>query len=1075
MPKIDSIKKTLVLGSGPIIIGQAAEFDYSGTQACQALKEEGIEVVLINSNPATIMTDQEIADHIYIEPLTIDFIEKIIAKERPDSLLAGMGGQTGLNLAVELYDKGILDKYGVKIIGTSVESIKKGEDRDTFREVMNEIGQPVIESDIVTTLKDGLSYAKKIGYPVVVRPAYTLGGTGGGIADNEDELRETLTHGLQLSPVTQCLIEKSIKGWKEIEYEVMRDSNGNCITVCNMENIDPVGVHTGDSIVVAPSQTLSNVEYQLLRTASLDIIDAIGVEGGCNVQIALNPDSFEYAIIEINPRVSRSSALASKATGYPIAKVAAKIALGYTLDEIQNAVTKKTNACFEPTLDYVVVKIPKWPFDKFKHANRKLGTKMMATGEIMSIGANFEAAFLKGIRSLETGKYSLVHKASELKNLSELKASIVVPDDERIFDLAEMIRRGYKIEMISQITGMDEWFLNKFKWIVEQEEKLKVMSIEDISKDYLLELKKKGFSDKGISDLMKIDSEDILELRSLYKIQPSYKMVDTCGGEFEALSPYYYSTYEQFDEVEVSDKKKIIVLGSGPIRIGQGIEFDYCSVHCVKSLRKLGVETIIINNNPETVSTDFDTSDKLYFEPLTEEDVYNIIKKENPDGVILQFGGQTAIKLAKFLFEKNVKIFGTDFKDIDAAEDREKFDDLLERLNINRPKGKGVWSVSEGVEVATELGYPVLVRPSYVLGGQGMEITYDEVRLTQYLEDAFERDAINPVLIDKYLTGREIEVDAICDGQDILIPGIMEHLERAGVHSGDSITMYPSQRISDKIKDKIYEYTKMMALNLNVIGMVNIQFIEYKDELYIIEVNPRASRTVPYISKVSGVPIVDLATRCMLGERLQDLGYGVGVYKTPKHICVKVPVFSMSKLSKVEVSLGPEMKSTGEVLGVGETLEEALYKGFLASGQRVSDENKKVLATINNNDKEEFIEIAKGMSELGYQFIATEGTAKALINAGVSCDVVNRVEEPRPNILDVIRNKQVDLVINTPTKGNDSTRDGFKIRRTAIEFQTEIMTSLDTLKAMVAVNRKHVSSELMKVYSLNDINNNSIC
>lgn len=1070
MPKIDSIKKTLVLGSGPIIIGQAAEFDYSGTQACQALKEEGIEVVLINSNPATIMTDQEIADHIYIEPLTIDFIEKIIAKERPDSLLAGMGGQTGLNLAVELHDKGILDKYGVKIIGTSVESIKKGEDRDTFREVMNEIGQPVIESDIVTTLEDGLSYAKKIGYPVVVRPAYTLGGTGGGIADNEEELRETLTHGLQLSPVTQCLIEKSIKGWKEIEYEVMRDSNGNCITVCNMENIDPVGVHTGDSIVVAPSQTLSNVEYQLLRTASLDIIDAIGVEGGCNVQIALNPDSFEYAIIEINPRVSRSSALASKATGYPIAKVAAKIALGYTLDEIQNAVTKKTNACFEPTLDYVVVKIPKWPFDKFKHANRKLGTKMMATGEIMSIGANFEAAFLKGIRSLETGKYSLVHKASELKNLSELKASIVVPDDERIFDLAEMIRRGYKIEMISQITGMDEWFLNKFKWIVEQEEKLKVMSIEDISKDYLLELKKKGFSDKGISDLMKIDSEDILELRSLYKIQPSYKMVDTCGGEFEALSPYYYSTYEQFDEVEVSDKKKIIVLGSGPIRIGQGIEFDYCSVHCVKSLRKLGVETIIINNNPETVSTDFDTSDKLYFEPLTEEDVYNIIKKENPDGVILQFGGQTAIKLAKFLSEKNVKIFGTDFKDIDAAEDREKFDDLLEKLNINRPKGKGVWSVSEGVEVATELGYPVLVRPSYVLGGQGMEITYDEVRLTQYLEDAFERDAINPVLIDKYLTGREIEVDAICDGQDILIPGIMEHLERAGVHSGDSITMYPSQRISDKIKDKIYEYTKMMALNLNVIGMVNIQFIEYKDELYIIEVNPRASRTVPYISKVSGVPIVDLATRCMLGERLQDLGYGVGVYKTPKHICVKVPVFSMSKLSKVEVSLGPEMKSTGEVLGVGETLEEALYKGFLASGQRVSDENKKVLATINNNDKEEFIEIAKGMSELGYQFIATEGTAKALINAGVSCDVVNRVEEPRPNILDVIRNKQVDLVINTPTKGNDSTRDGFKIRRTAIEFQTEIMTSLDTLKAMVAVNRKHVSSELMKVYSLNDIN-----
>ncbi len=1070
MPKIDSIKKTLVLGSGPIIIGQAAEFDYSGTQACQALKEEGIEVVLINSNPATIMTDQEIADKIYIEPLTLDFIEKIIAKEKPDSLLAGMGGQTGLNLAVELEEAGILDKYNVKLIGTSVESIKKGEDRDLFRDVMKEIGQPVIESDIVTTLEGGLAYAQKLGYPVVVRPAYTLGGTGGGIAETEEEFREILTHGLQLSPVTQCLIEKSIKGWKEIEYEVMRDSNGNCITVCNMENVDPVGVHTGDSIVVAPSQTLSNTEYQMLRTASLNIIDAVGVEGGCNVQIALNPKSFEYAIIEINPRVSRSSALASKATGYPIAKVAAKIALGYTLDEIENAVTKKTNACFEPTLDYVVVKIPKWAFDKFKHANRKLGTKMMATGEIMSIGSNFEAAFLKGIRSLETGKYSLVHKASERKNMQELKKSIVLPDDERIFDLAEMIRRGYKIEMISQITGMDEWFLNKFKWIVEQEEKLKVMSIEDLSKEYLLELKKKGFSDKGMSDLMNIDSESIQELRSLYNIKPSYKMVDTCGGEFEALSPYYYSTYEQYDEVVVSDKKKIIVLGSGPIRIGQGIEFDYCSVHCVKSLRKMGIETIIINNNPETVSTDFDTSDKLYFEPLTEEEVYNIIQKEKPDGVILQFGGQTAIKLAKFLSEKNVKILGTGFEDIDAAEDREKFDELLEKLSINRPKGKGVWSVSEGIEVATSLGYPVLVRPSYVLGGQGMEITYDEKRLVQYLEDAFERDAVNPVLIDKYLTGREIEVDAICDGKDILIPGIMEHLERAGVHSGDSITMYPSQGISDKIKDKIYEYTKMMALNLNVLGMVNIQFIEYKDDLYIIEVNPRASRTVPYISKVSGVPIVDLATKCMLGEKLENLGYGTGVYKTSKHICVKVPVFSMSKLSKVEISLGPEMKSTGEVLGVGETLEEALYKGFLASGQRVSDDNKMVLATVNDNDKDEFIEIAKDMNELGYKFIATEGTARALKEAGVECEVVNRVEEPRPNILDVIRNKQVDLVVNTPTKGNDSTRDGFKIRRTATEFQTEIMTSLDTLKAMVAVNKKHVSSELMKVYSLDEIN-----
>nr|UWI50093.1 carbamoyl-phosphate synthase large subunit [Clostridioides difficile] len=1066
MPKLDSIKKTLVLGSGPIIIGQAAEFDYSGTQACQALKEEGIEVVLVNSNPATIMTDKEIADKIYIEPLTIEFIEKIIEKERPDSLLAGMGGQTGLNLAVELHDAGILDKYNVKVIGTSIMSIKKGEDRDLFRDVMKEINQPVIVSDIVTNLEAGLEFASKIGYPVVVRPAYTLGGTGGGIADTEEELREILSHGLQLSPVGQVLLEKSIKGWKEIEYEVMRDGNGNCITVCNMENVDPVGVHTGDSIVVAPSQTLSDEEYQLLRKASIDIINAIEVQGGCNVQIALNPHSLEYAIIEINPRVSRSSALASKATGYPIAKVAAKIALGYTLDEIENAVTKKTYACFEPTLDYVVVKIPKWPFDKFKKANRKLGTKMMATGEIMSIGSNFEAAILKGIRSLETGKYSLVHAPSEGRTLEELKARVVVPDDERLFDLAEMIRRGYKVEMIEEITGVDKWFINKFKWIVEQEEKLKGLKIEDLDKEYLHELKKKGFSDKGISDLMKISPEKLYELRCLYNIQPVYKMVDTCGGEFEALSPYYYSTYEQYDEVVVSDKRKVVVLGSGPIRIGQGIEFDYCSVHCVKSLRKMGIETIIVNNNPETVSTDFDTSDKLYFEPLTEEEVLNIIEKEKPEGVILQFGGQTAIKLAKFLHEKKIPILGTDFDDIDAAEDREKFDDLLERLDINRPKGKGVWTTNEGIEVANELGYPVLVRPSYVLGGQGMEITYNEEKLTQYLDDAFVRDHKNPVLIDKYLTGREIEVDAICDKEDILIPGIMEHLERAGVHSGDSTTMYPSQNISDKIKDKILEYTKKIALDLNVLGMVNIQFIEFQNELYIIEVNPRASRTVPYISKVSGVPIVDLATKCMLGAKLKDLGYGTGVYKEPKLVSVKVPVFSMSKLAKVEVSLGPEMKSTGEVLGVGENLEEALYKGFLAAGRHMSDERGVVLATVNNNDKDEFIAIAKDMKELGYTFVATEGTAKSLRENGIEADIVNRVEEPRPNILDAIRNKQVDIVINTPTKGNDSTRDGFKMRRTAIEFSTEIMTSLDTLKALVEVKKKHINKDKLKVYNI---------
>ena len=1067
MPKIDSIKKTLVLGSGPIIIGQAAEFDYSGTQACEALKEEGVEVVLINSNPATIMTDKEVAHKIYIEPLTLEAIEKVIEKERPDSLLAGMGGQTALNLAVELSDAGILDKYGVKVIGTSIESIKKGEDRDEFREMMRSINQPVIESDIVTNLEDGIIYAEKIGYPVIIRPAYTLGGTGGGIAENKEELIEILTHGLQLSPVTQVLIEKSIKGWKEIEYEVMRDGNGDCITVCNMENVDPVGVHTGDSIVVAPSQTLSDKEYQLLRTASIEIINAIEVKGGCNVQIALHPHRLEYAIIEINPRVSRSSALASKATGYPIAKVAAKIALGYTLDEIENAVTKKTKACFEPTLDYVVVKIPKWPFDKFKQANRRLGTKMMATGEIMSIGSNFEAALLKGIRSLEIGKYSLIHKPSEQRTIEELKERVVMPDDERLFDLAEMIRRGYSIDMIEKITGVDKWFLYRIDWIVKQEEKLKTMKIEDISKDYLKTLKKKGFSDKGIADLMKISPEKVYELRSLYNIHAAYKMVDTCGGEFDALSPYYYSTYEEYDEVVVSDKRKIVVLGSGPIRIGQGIEFDYCSVHCIKALRKLGIETIIVNNNPETVSTDFDTSDKLYFEPLTEEEVLNIIEKEKPEGVILQFGGQTAIKLAKFLDEKNIPILGTDFNDIDAAEDREKFDELLEKLNINRPKGIAVWSTEEGVKHASEIGYPVLVRPSYVLGGQGMEITYNEAKLKAYLDSAFERDSKNPVLIDKYLVGREIEVDAICDKEDVLIPGIMEHLERAGVHSGDSITMYPSQNISDDIKEKILDYTKKIALELNVLGMVNIQFIEFQNELYVIEVNPRASRTVPYISKVSGVPIVDLATKCMLGAKLKDLGYGTGIYKTPDLIAVKVPVFSMSKLARVDVSLGPEMKSTGEVLGVGETLEEALYKGFTAAGKKMSNDRGVVLATVNDQDKEEFLEIAKDMKRVGYTFMATEGTASLLKSNGIDAIIVNKIGEVRPNILDVITNNQVDMV-NTPTKGNDATRDGFRIRRLATEYSIDVMTSLDTLKALVKVNQKHIKKEQLKVYNLAD-------
>ncbi|MBW9159155.1 carbamoyl-phosphate synthase large subunit [Clostridium tagluense] len=1068
MPLDKSIKKVLVVGSGPIIIGQAAEFDYSGTQACQALKEEGIEVVLVNSNPATIMTDKEVADIVYIEPLTIEFLEKIIEKERPDSMLSGMGGQTALNLAVELSDNGILDKYNVRVIGTSVEAIKKGEDREIFRNLMQEINQPVVESEIVTEIEDGVRFASEIGYPVIVRPAYTLGGSGGGIAESEEELIKILELGLQLSSIRQVLLEKSIKGWKEIEYEVMRDNLGNCICVCNMENIDPVGIHTGDSIVVAPSQTLSDKEYQMLRSASIDIINNVGIEGGCNVQLALHPKSFEYAVIEINPRVSRSSALASKATGYPIAKVAAKIALGYALDEIENAVTQKTYACFEPSLDYVVVKIPKWPFDKFQDANRVLGTKMMATGEIMAIGSNFEAALLKGIRSLEIGKYSLQDDSLAQKSLQELKDNVMAPDDERIFHLAEMLRRDYMVEKVAEITGMDKFFVNKIKWIVDEEEKIKKSDLGDINKEWLQLLKKKGFSDKGISDLLGVKPNVIYELRNIWNIKPVYKMVDTCGGEFEALSPYYYSTYDEYDEVEVSDKRKVMVIGSGPIRIGQGIEFDYASVHSVIALRKLGIETIIVNNNPETVSTDFNISDKLYFEPLTEEEVLNIVEKEKPDGVILQFGGQTAINLAEFLKGKNIPIYGTKPEQIDAAEDREKFDALLEKLDINRPKGKAVWNLEEGLKEAKIIGYPVLVRPSYVLGGQGMEITYGEEELEHYLVNAFEKDKKNPVLIDRYLLGREIEVDAICDGEEILIPGIMEHLERAGVHSGDSITIYPSQNISETIKEKILEYTRKIAIGLKVMGMINIQFIEFKNELYIIEVNPRASRTVPYISKVSKVPIVELATRVMLGEKLADLGYGTGVYKEPKLVSVKVPVFSTQKLPEVEVCVGPEMRSTGEVLGIGRNFEEALYKGFVASGMKFKKESGVILATINPQDYKEFIYIAKGFSELNYKFIATKGTAKLLKDNGIEALEVKKITEGKPDIIDVIKSRQVDLVINTPTKGNDSKTDGFRIRRTAIENNVLVVTSLDTAKAIVELMKKKIVSANLEVFNIVD-------
>ncbi|WP_304158864.1 carbamoyl-phosphate synthase large subunit [Fusobacterium ulcerans] len=1064
-----SIKKTLVIGSGPIIIGQAAEFDYSGTQACETLKKEGIEVVLINSNPATIMTDKAVADRIYIEPITADFVEKVIAKERPDSILAGMGGQTALNMAVELSEKGILEKYGVKVIGTPIESIKRGEDRELFREAMEKIGEPIIQSKIVENLEDGFRVAREIGYPVVVRPAYTLGGTGGGFAYNPKELEDILMKGLALSRVKQVLIEKSILGWKEIEYEVIRDKDGNCITVCNMENIDPVGIHTGDSIVVAPSQTLSDREYQMLRTSAIKIVNEIGVIGGCNVQFSLHPKSFEYAIIEINPRVSRSSALASKATGYPIARVATRLSLGYLLDEVKNEVTGKTFACFEPALDYIVVKIPKWPFDKFKKADKKLGTKMMATGEVMAIGNNFEAAFLKGIRSLEIGRYNLEHPVAQKMTMEELKAAVVKPDDERIFIVAEMLRRGYIKEKLQKITGIDKFFMEKIEWIVKQEEILKDTEFKNLDETYLRNLKKKGFSDKGIASLMGVTEKDIERKRKYFHIEPVYKMVDTCAGEFAADSSYFYSTYDQYDEVEVSNKRKIVVIGSGPIRIGQGIEFDYCTVHAVKTLKKLGIESIIINNNPETVSTDFSTADKLYFEPLVTEDIMNILEKEKPEGVILQFGGQTAIKLANDLSDRGIKVIGTSADKIDEAEDRERFEEMMEELDIKRPKGRAVWDVAHGIEIANEINYPVLVRPSYVLGGQGMEICHDEYNLVKYLEASFDRDPSNPVLIDKYLNGIELEVDAVCDGEEVLIPGVMEHLERAGIHSGDSITIYPQQNLYEGTEDKILEITYKIAKALEVKGMMNIQFIAYENKLYVIEVNPRSSRTVPYISKVSGVPVIEIATRVALGEKLKDMPYGTGIYKKPNVVAVKVPVFSTEKLSSVEVSLGPEMRSTGEVLGVGNNVDEAIYKGLLGAKRVHLIKDRKILVTIRDKDKDEFLPIAKSLVEHGSILFATSGTQKFLAENGVEATVVNKIDEPSPNISDVLKNREVDLLINTPTKANDAQRDGFKMRRTAIEYGVEVLTSLDTISAILRMQDRHVDEAKLDVFDVSKI------
>ncbi|MBR5156534.1 MAG: carbamoyl-phosphate synthase large subunit [Clostridia bacterium] len=1065
MPKREDIKKVLVIGSGPIVIGQAAEFDYAGTQACRALQEEGLEVVLINSNPATIMTDKMMADKIYIEPLVADVVKKVIEIERPDSILPTLGGQTGLNLAMELAEEGYLYKMGVKLLGTNTTAIKKAEDRQAFKDTMEEIGEPCIASKVVDTYEDALSFAREIGLPVIVRPAYTLGGTGGGIAYTEQELEEIATNGLRLSRVHQVLIEKCISGWKEIEFEVIRDAKGNAITVCSMENIDPVGVHTGDSIVVAPAQTLSAKEYQMLRNASLNIINALGIEGGCNCQFALHPESFEYAVIEVNPRLSRSSALASKATGYPIAKVASKIAVGYGLDEIKNAVTGTTYACFEPTIDYVVVKFPKWPFDKFVKAKRTLGTQMKATGEIMAISDSIEGGLMKSVRSLELGLHTF--EMPKLKNLSkkEIEKRLNTIDDERFFVVCEAIRRGISLEAIHDVTMIDLFFLDKLKNIVDMENMLKS---GNLSRDILRKAKRMGFTDKAIAEYCGMKEAEIKALRKRYDVLPTYKMVDTCAAEFEAKTPYYYSTYDRYSEAKASDKKKVLVIGSGPIRIGQGIEFDYCSVHAVWALKEAGYETIIVNNNPETVSTDFDTADKLYFEPLTAEDVANIVEVEKPYGALVQFGGQTAIKLTQALKDMGVNILGTKAEDVDAAEDRELFDEILEQCKIPRPAGRTVFTHAEALEAANELGYPVLVRPSYVLGGQGMEIAFNDNDVKEFMDIITMIKQEHPILIDKYMMGKELEVDAICDGEDILIPGIMEHLERAGVHSGDSISVYPTQTISQKHKDTLVDYTKKLARALHVVGLVNIQFVLYEDEVYVIEVNPRSSRTVPYISKVTNVPMVDLATRCVLGEKLKDMGCGTGLHPEGEYVAVKVPVFSFEKLHDVDASLGPEMKSTGEVLGISKNFGEALYKGLLAAGFKMSGKGN-VLITVRDNDKREMLDIAKDFEEMGYNLFATANTAHYLNKNCVATSVVKKIGEGSPDIMDLMQEGKFDMVINTPTRGRQPGRDGFKIRRKTVEHSIPCLTSLDTAKAYIRSMKSGVSREELNMVNLIDV------
>ena len=1046
MPKNPNVKKVMVIGSGPIVIGQAAEFDYAGTQACRSLKEEGVEVILVNSNPATIMTDKNIADKVYIEPLTVDVIKQIIEKEKPDSLLPNMGGQAGLNLGMELAESGFLDSHGVTLLGTTAETIRNAEGRQEFKDLMERIGEPCAPSLLVENIQDGVDFANKIGYPVVLRPAYTLGGSGGGIAHNLAELESILENGLRLSRVGQVLVERCISGWKEIEYEVMRDSAGNCITVCNMENIDPVGVHTGDSIVVAPSQTLSDKEYQMLRTSALNIINELKITGGCNVQFALHPTSFEYCVIEVNPRVSRSSALASKATGYPIAKVAAKIALGYTLDEIKNAITGKTYASFEPTLDYCVVKVPRLPFDKFITAKRTLTTQMNATGEVMSICTNFEGALMKALRSLEQHVDCLrSYDFTELTK-EELIERLKIVDDQRIYVIAEALRKGVSYDEIHEITMVDHWFIDKLAILVEMEDALEK---GPLTVELLREAKRIEFPDTVISRLTGKSVEEIKKMRYDNGIVASYKMVDTCAAEFEAATPYYYSVYGGENEaIETNDRKKVLVLGSGPIRIGQGIEFDFCSVHATWAFAKAGYETIIVNNNPETVSTDFDIADKLYFEPLTAEDVENIVNIEKPDGAVVQFGGQTAIKLTEDLMKMGVPILGTKAEDVDAAEDRELFDEILEQTGIPRAAGGTVFTAEEAKAVANRLGYPVLVRPSYVLGGQGMQIAISDAEIEEFMAVINQYTQEHPILVDKYLMGKELEVDAVCDGTDILIPGIMEHIERTGVHSGDSISVYPAPTVSDKVKETIAEYSRRLAKALHVIGLINIQFISVGDEVYVIEVNPRSSRTVPYISKVTGIPIVDLASEVIMGKKIRDLGYEPGLQPAADYFAIKMPVFSFEKIRGAEISLGPEMKSTGECLGIAKTFNEALYKAFLGAGVDLP-KYKQMIITVKDADKGEAIEIGRRFEKLGYTIYATRSTANALKEAGVSARKVNKIHQESPTVMDLLLGHKIDLVIDTPTQGRDKSRDGFLIRRTAIETGVNCLTSLDTANALL--------------------------